>query len=272
MSTDFFADSIGLGFTDYNPKEKDVNSMTQTVFYSAEFMRRQQFRLENEFEKECLNQMARTNLSKYANTVDGALEPSNKYRVCVKIGFGYTYSKYNTLMHFLNVIQSYWKNPDLSNISLFGKDIYWYGILFAAGFLAATIHWSLAMKRLGHPVTFGSDLGFWIIVGGVLGARLLYVAANPADYLENPLRIFRIDQGGLVFNPINRPHFLAATQSGLPTRRSSRARETISIVVVCIPIGNDRYRRPTCGFSARTAAPPAGRDASRPIRRSNRWS
>ena len=123
MSTGFFADSIGLGFTDYNPKEKDVNSMTQTVFYSAEFMRRQQFRLENEFEKECLNQMARTNLSKYANTVDGALEASNKYRVCVKIGSGYTYSKYNTLMHFLNVVQSYWKNPDLSNISLFGKDI-----------------------------------------------------------------------------------------------------------------------------------------------------
>jgi hypothetical protein len=123
MSTDFFTDSIGLGFTDYNPKEKDVNSMTQTVFYSAEFMRRQQFRLENEFEKECLNQMARTNLSKYAQTVDGALEASNKYQVCVKIGFGYTYSKYNTLMHFLNVVQSYWKNPDLSNISLFGKDI-----------------------------------------------------------------------------------------------------------------------------------------------------
>ena len=29
----------------------------------------------------------------------------------------------NTLMHFLNVVQSYWRNPDLSNIALFGKDI-----------------------------------------------------------------------------------------------------------------------------------------------------
>lgn len=26
-------------------------------------------------------------------------------------------------MHFLNVVQSYWRNPDLSNIALFGKDI-----------------------------------------------------------------------------------------------------------------------------------------------------
>ena len=65
MTSEFFCDNAGLGFTDYNPKEKDINSMTQTVFYDTEFMRRQQFRMEYEFEKECLNQMARTCLSKY---------------------------------------------------------------------------------------------------------------------------------------------------------------------------------------------------------------
>ena len=31
--------------------------------------------------------------------------------------------KDNTLMHFVNVMQSYWRNPDLSNVALFGKDI-----------------------------------------------------------------------------------------------------------------------------------------------------
>ena len=41
----------------------------------------------------------------------------------IKIGHGYTYSKYNTLMHFLNVLESYWCNPDLNNIQVFGKDI-----------------------------------------------------------------------------------------------------------------------------------------------------
>jgi hypothetical protein len=93
MTTEFFNDNAGLGFTDYNPKEKDINSMTQTVFYDTEFMRRQQFRMEYEFEKECLNQMARTSLSKYGQKVDGSSEPSNKYKVCVRIGFGHTYSK-----------------------------------------------------------------------------------------------------------------------------------------------------------------------------------
>ena len=36
---------------------------------------------------------------------------------------GYTYSKYNTLMHFLSVMESYWSNPDVNNIQVFGKDI-----------------------------------------------------------------------------------------------------------------------------------------------------
>ena len=93
MTVDFFNDFVGLGFTDYNIKEKDINSMTQTVFYGTDFMRRQQFRMEYEFEKECLNQMARTSLSKYGQKIDGTLDPSNKYRVWIKIGFGYTYSK-----------------------------------------------------------------------------------------------------------------------------------------------------------------------------------
>ena len=47
----------------------------------------------------------------------------NAYRVWIKIGFGYVYSRYNTLMHFLNVVEGYWNNPDLSNVVLFRKDM-----------------------------------------------------------------------------------------------------------------------------------------------------
>ena len=31
--------------------------------------------------------------------------------------------RYNTLMHFLNVVECYWQNPDLNNVQVFGKDI-----------------------------------------------------------------------------------------------------------------------------------------------------
>ena len=66
--------------------------------------------------------MARSTLRKYSRRIDEC-EYSQKYKVHVKIGHGHTYSKYNTLMHFLNTVECYWRNPDLSNIQIFGKDI-----------------------------------------------------------------------------------------------------------------------------------------------------
>ena len=41
----------------------------------------------------------------------------------MRIGVGFTYTKYNTLMHFLNVTEQYWQNPDLNSIQVFGKDV-----------------------------------------------------------------------------------------------------------------------------------------------------
>jgi hypothetical protein len=46
MSTDFLSDYIALGFSDINPKEKEINSLTQTVFYTTELMRQQAHRQE----------------------------------------------------------------------------------------------------------------------------------------------------------------------------------------------------------------------------------
>lgn len=67
MTPQFFELFIGLGFSDISPKEKDINSLTQTVFYTCELMRQQAHRQEFEFEKECINQMARSSIRRYAN-------------------------------------------------------------------------------------------------------------------------------------------------------------------------------------------------------------
>ena len=123
MAVPFFTELMGLGFAEINPKEKEINSLTQTSFYSTELMRGQQYRMEHEFEKECINQMARSTQRGYLARFDSGQSISQKYRVSIKIGHGFTYSKYNTLMHFLNVMDCYWQNPDLNNIQLFGKDI-----------------------------------------------------------------------------------------------------------------------------------------------------
>lgn len=123
MSHEFFASYIGLGFSEVNPKEKEINSLTQTVFYTTELMRQQAHRQEFEFEKECVNQMARSSIRKYLTRFNDQINLNQATRLNIKIGQGYTYSKYNTLMHFLNVIECYWLNPDISNVQVIGKDI-----------------------------------------------------------------------------------------------------------------------------------------------------
>jgi len=97
--------------------------MTQTVFYDIQFMRSQHHRMSYEFEKEAINGMSQRTLGAYTRAFDKDYIMTNKYEVNIAIGRGYTYIKYNTLMHFLNVVQEYWRNPDLSNIHVFGKDI-----------------------------------------------------------------------------------------------------------------------------------------------------
>jgi len=84
-------------------------------------------------------------------------------------------------------------------IHIFGKPIYWYGVMTALGFLAAVFQWSWLGKKQGYPSGLASEIGIWIMVSGILGARLAYVIANGSEYIEDPLQIVRIDQGGLIY-------------------------------------------------------------------------
>ena len=83
--------------------------------------------------------------------------------------------------------------------SVFGKEIYSYGIMAALGFLAGILTWVWMARRESRPPGFAADLGFWLMAGGIVGSRLAYVVANWSYYRAAPLEIVRIDQGGLIF-------------------------------------------------------------------------
>ena len=75
-----------------------------------------------------------------------------------------------------------------------------YGLFVAAGFLLG-IGWSMREARQrGLNPELVSDLGFYIILGAILGARLLYVLINPTYFWHNPQEIFMFWKGGLVFS------------------------------------------------------------------------
>ena len=76
----------------------------------------------------------------------------------------------------------------------------WYGLTMAIGFLVAgylTWRWA-PQHRVPREKIEG--LLLWIITGTVVGARFYYVVQNDfGSYLQNPLRMLAVWEGGLAF-------------------------------------------------------------------------
>jgi phosphatidylglycerol:prolipoprotein diacylglycerol transferase len=80
-----------------------------------------------------------------------------------------------------------------------GIDFFWYGVLLAAAFIAGLANATWVGRRTGRQFPLFSDLLFWVVIGGIAGARLAYVAANWEEFARDPLRIANLRSGGLVF-------------------------------------------------------------------------
>lgn len=117
----------------------------------------------------------------------------------------------------------------------FGRPIFWYGVMIAAAFLACITHLSLLGRREGRSYAFVSDLGFWIMVSGIIGARLAYVLANYDFFSKAPGLIFRVDQGGLIYYG----GFIGATLASILYARVKRAplRPFADFVITALPLG-----------------------------------
>ena len=77
--------------------------------------------------------------------------------------------------------------------------IYSYGLMVAIGFAAA------ALLAYRHARDFGIDkekiidLGIVMLLSGIIGARIIYVALNYQYYIRNGLEIINLTKGGLVW-------------------------------------------------------------------------
>jgi phosphatidylglycerol:prolipoprotein diacylglycerol transferase len=79
--------------------------------------------------------------------------------------------------------------------------LHWYGVLVAAGFLAGIWTASRRSPRAGIHSERIMDAGPWIVVGAIVGARLLYVVSYwQRDFAQAPWwEVFMVHHGGLVF-------------------------------------------------------------------------
>lgn len=87
--------------------------------------------------------------------------------------------------------------PDL--VSIGPLTIHWYGVMMALGFLTGLLNWTLLGRPRGRNFQFCSDMLFWIMIAGIVGARLAYVVSDFSYFAAHPLHIVRVDEGGLIY-------------------------------------------------------------------------
>jgi phosphatidylglycerol:prolipoprotein diacylglycerol transferase len=88
-------------------------------------------------------------------------------------------------------------NVDRVAFSLFGHDIYWYGIIIAFGFALAVANALILSKKYGLKKDTVLDVVVYATPCAIIGARLYYVIFNWQSYAKNPADIFKIWNGGI---------------------------------------------------------------------------
>jgi phosphatidylglycerol:prolipoprotein diacylglycerol transferase len=85
------------------------------------------------------------------------------------------------------------------NLGFIKIPLHTYGLMIAIGFLTAiSVVRKLAARNKVNP-DLVSDLSFWLLMYGFIGARLLFVITRLDYFIQNPLDIIKVWEGGLVF-------------------------------------------------------------------------
>lgn len=84
--------------------------------------------------------------------------------------------------------------------NIFGFNVYYYSLCILLGVIVAYILITREGKKQGLPKEFISDLIFYTLIIGILGARVYYCVFNLDYYLANSSEILKIYNGGLAIH------------------------------------------------------------------------
>jgi phosphatidylglycerol:prolipoprotein diacylglycerol transferase len=89
-------------------------------------------------------------------------------------------------------------NPEI--VSIGNYSIRWYSVLILIGILLSFYICDKESKKFKLPKDFIFDMGFWVVIIGIIGARLYYVLFDLSLYKGDFLEVFRIWNGGLAIH------------------------------------------------------------------------
>ncbi|GMQ59916.1 prolipoprotein diacylglyceryl transferase [Vallitalea sediminicola] len=88
-------------------------------------------------------------------------------------------------------------NIDPVAFSIFGLDVYWYGLIIGFGILAGLFVAIQLAKRNGIDEALYPDFLIYALIVSVVSARLFYVMFSWNEYKDNLVKIFAFREGGL---------------------------------------------------------------------------
>jgi phosphatidylglycerol:prolipoprotein diacylglycerol transferase len=89
--------------------------------------------------------------------------------------------------------------------------VYSYGFMLAVAAGVCTFLAARDAKKIGVPSGVIPDFTFWTVVAGILGARFFYILLNYRFFMDHPLEIVMVQNGGLAWHG----GLIAATLTGL---------------------------------------------------------
>ena len=135
---------------------------------------------------------------------------------------------------------------------LFGGGLHTYGVLIAVGFLLAVVVTARQARREGTDPDRLLDLGFWLLVSGFVGARILFILTDLGYYVGSCrgtgvirttgqvvwdcTKALHVWEGGVVWYG----GFLAALGVGvwLLRRRRMKILRTADLIMPVVPLGH----------------------------------
>lgn len=121
--------------------------------------------------------------------------------------------------------------PPSVALSLFGFPIYWYGIILACAIFVAILVANKFFNVLNRDLKKDVIISCapWVIILGIVGARLYFCSLNPSYYFYHPIEILDIRQGGLSIH--------GALILGILTLIISAKKNNVPVMKILDPMG-----------------------------------
>ena len=85
----------------------------------------------------------------------------------------------------------------VKSFSVFGYEIYFYGVIIATAVMAGLFMAQHVAKKTGQNPDTYMELALYAVVAAIIGARIYYVVFAWDSYKDNPLEVFNLRGGGL---------------------------------------------------------------------------